>query len=48
MKNIMYIDSSYILLNNNKIKIAEKINYVDTDKKASLKYLFKNLKTINI
>lgn len=44
MKNIMYIDSSYILLNNNKIKIAEKINYDDTDKKASLKYLFKKFK----
>lgn len=44
MKNIMYIDSSYILLNNNKIKIAEKINYDDTDKKSSLKYLFKKFK----
>lgn len=44
MKNIMYIDSSYIFLNNKKIKIAEKINYDETDKKSSLKYLFKKFK----
>lgn len=44
----MYIDSSYILLNNNKIKIAEKINYDDTDKKLVLSIYLKNLKTINI
>lgn len=44
MKNIMYIDSSYIFLNNKKTKIAEKINYDETDKKSSLKYLFKKFK----
>lgn len=44
MKNIMYIDSSYIFLNDKKIKIAEKINYDETDKKSSLKYLFKKFK----
>lgn len=44
MKNIMYIDSSYVFLNNKKTSIVEQITYDDSDKSASLKYLFKKFK----
>ena len=44
MKNIMYIDSSYVFLNNKKTSIVEQISYDDSDKSASLKYLFKKFK----
>lgn len=44
MKNIMYIDSSYVFLNNKKTSIVEQIIYDDSDKSASLKYLFKKFK----
>lgn len=44
MKNIMYIDSSYVFLNNKKTSIVEQITYDDSDKSDSLKYLFKKFK----
>lgn len=44
MKNIMYIDSSYVFLNNKKTSIVEQITYDDSDKSASLKYLFKKFR----
>lgn len=44
MKNIMYIDSSYVFLNNKKTSIAEQITYDDSDKSESLKYLFKKFR----
>ena len=44
MKNIMYIDSSYVFLNNKKTSIVEQITYDDSDKSESLKYLFKKFK----
>lgn len=44
MKNIMYIDSSYVFLNNKKTSIVEQITYDDSDKSESLKYLFKKFR----
>lgn len=44
MRNIMYIDSSYVFLNNKKTSIVEQITYDDSDKSASLKYLFKKFR----
>lgn len=44
MKNIMYIDSSYVFLNNKKTSIVEQITYDDIDKSESLKYLFKKFR----
>ncbi len=44
MKNIMYIDSSYVFLNSKKTSIVEQITYDDSDKSASLKYLFKKFR----
>lgn len=44
MKNIMYIDSSYVFLNNKKASIVEQITYDDSDKSESLKYLFKKFR----
>ena len=44
MKNIMYIDSSYVFLNNKKTSIVEQIIYDDSDKSESLKYLFKKFR----
>lgn len=44
MKNIMYIDSSYVFLNNIKTSIVEQITYDDSDKSESLKYLFKKFR----
>lgn len=44
MKNLIYIDSSYIFLNNKTSRVAEKLFYEDSDKDASLKYLFKKFK----
>lgn len=44
MKNLIYIDSSYIFLNNKTSRVAEKLFYDDSDKEASLKYLFKKFK----
>ena len=44
MKNIMYIDSSYVFLNNKKTSIVEQITYDDSDKSASLKYLCKKFR----
>lgn len=44
MKNIMYIDSSYVFLNNKKTRIVEQITYDDSDKSESLKYLFKKFR----
>lgn len=44
MKNIMYIDSSYLFLNNKKTSIVEQITYDDSDKSESLKYLFKKFR----
>lgn len=44
MKNIMYIDSSYVFLNNKKTSIVEQITYDDSDKSENLKYLFKKFK----
>lgn len=44
MKNLIYIDSSYIFLNNKTSRVAEKLFYDDSDKEASTKYLFKKFK----
>lgn len=44
MKNIMYIDSSYVFLNNKKTSIVEQITYDDSDKSEILKYLFKKFR----
>lgn len=44
MKNIMYIDSSYVFLNNKKASIVEQITYDDSDKSESFKYLFKKFR----
>ena len=44
MKNIMYIDSSYVFLTNKKASIVEQITYDDSDKSESLKYLFKKFR----
>lgn len=44
MKNLMYIDTSYIFLINRDNKIVENYVYDDSDKKATLKYIFKKLK----
>lgn len=44
MKNIMYIDSSYVFLNNKKTSLVEQITYDDSDKSESLKYLFKKFR----
>lgn len=44
MKNLIYIDSSYIFLNNKTSRVAEKLFYDDSDKDASTKYLFKKFK----
>lgn len=43
MKNIMYIDSSYVFLNK-KTSIVEQITYDNSDKSESLKYLFKKFR----
>ena len=40
----MYIDSSYVFLNNKKTSIVEQITYDDSDKSESLKYLFKKFR----
>lgn len=44
MKNIMYIDSSYVFLNNKKTSLVEQITYDDSDKSENLKYLFKKFR----
>ena len=44
MKNIIYIDSNYIFLTNKNSSLEEKFIYDESDKKSTIKYIFKKFK----